>query len=108
MYLSGYTDTTPDISTIQPVALQRAQMQATALSGHGDPEAGDPIATMSFEEVMREYNHGITDDEIRAWVHWKRSTRRVRDDFAFITSEWKKYVVPLGGPGDGQVHRDRR
>ncbi len=105
MCLSGYTDTTPDISTLYPVALNRARMQAAALSGLGEPDGPADVLTMSFDEVMQAYNSGITDDEIRAWVYWKRSTRRVRDDFAFITSEWKKYVVPLGAPGDASVQR---
>jgi len=106
MTLSGYTDTTPDISNLFPVALSRARTQAQTLSGLGDAEGdGKNVPTMSFDEVMKTYNHGITDEEIKAWVYWKRNSRRVRNELAFISSEWKKYVVPLGAPGDATVWR---
>ncbi len=105
MNLSGYTDNTPDISNLHPVALSRARAQAHALSGLGNADEGTSkdVPTMSFDEVMKAYNGGITDEEIKAWVYWKRSSRMVRNDFAFITSEWAKYIVPLGAPRNTSI-----
>ncbi len=105
MSLAGIVNTTPDISHLHPVALNRARLQASSLSGLGDPDSPEDVSTMSFDAVMHAYNSGITDDEIRAWVYWKRSARKVRDDLAFITSEWARYVVPLAAPGYTTVER---
>lgn len=45
---------------------------------------------LSFEEVVRHYNKGITDDEIRAWVWYKRS-------IGTPMKGWEAYFLPDKG-----------
>jgi hypothetical protein len=48
----------------------------------------------SFEKSIEMYNAGISKDEIKAWVWYKRTTKSVND--AKYIKIWKDYVIPLG------------
>lgn len=59
--------------------------QAHELSGLG--ETGSKVT--SFDEVVRRYNKGISMDEIRAWVWYKRS-------LGIPMKGWEKYYINGG------------
>ena len=51
-----------------------------------------------FEEIMEQYNKGITEDEIKAWIYYKRVSGGFNDETVILNKEngWSKYVIPLG------------
>ncbi|MBN4062179.1 DEAD/DEAH box helicase family protein [Bacteroidales bacterium AH-315-I05] len=54
--------------------------------------------TYEFEDILKEYNEGITEDEIKAWVWYKRKSGGFNDEIAILkkSNGWSKYIVPLG------------
>jgi hypothetical protein len=61
-------------------------------------EDGCPEEYFCFDEVMTEYNKGISEEEIKAWVWYKRKTGGYNDEKVILNAKngWAKYVVPLG------------
>lgn len=55
-------------------------------------------AKLSFDEIMERYNEGLTADEVKAWVWYKRKTNGFNDEQVILSplNGWSKYVVPLG------------
>ena len=51
---------------------------------------------LSFEEVIQLYNKGITENEIKAWVWYKRS-------LGFPMKGWNKYYLPNVGNSENQL-----
>ncbi len=51
----------------------------------------------SFDDILRDYNKGISDDEIRAWLWYKRVNKGFNDERVILNpkSGWAKYVIPL-------------
>ncbi len=52
----------------------------------------------SFDDIIRDYNKGISEDEIRAWLWFKRINKGFNDERVILNpkSGWSKYIVPLG------------
>ncbi|MBI3519513.1 MAG: hypothetical protein HY062_09185 [Bacteroidetes bacterium] len=68
------------------------------LNGQKDKyEDGCPEEYLCFDEVMQQYNKGISEDEIKAWVWYKRKNRGYNDEKVILNAKngWAKYVVPL-------------
>ncbi|MDO9184486.1 MAG: SNF2-related protein [Bacteroidia bacterium] len=73
------------------------------LNGEKDKyEDGCPEEYFCFDEVMKEYNKGITDEEIKAWIWYKRTTGGFNYEKTILDSKngWSKYVVPLGAASE--------
>lgn len=69
------------------------------LNGEKDKyEDGCPEEYFCFDEVMQAYNKGISEDEIKAWVWYKRKSKGYNDEKVILNAKngWAKYVVPLG------------
>lgn len=66
--------------------ISRVLAQARQLSGLGDAEG----KTLSFAEVVAKYNKGITQDEIRAWVWYKRK-------LGVAMSGWQSFYITATG-----------
>ena len=69
------------------------------LNGEKDKyEDGCPEEYFCFDDVMQQYNKGITDEEIKAWIWYKRKTGGYNDEKVILNAKngWSKYVVPLG------------
>jgi hypothetical protein len=56
---------------------------------HKEKEYG-PNDTLSFDEVVKLYNDGISEDEIKAWEWYKRS-------LGYPMKGWDKYYLPNSG-----------
>ena len=70
------------------------------LKGEKDKYAdGCPEEYYCFDQVMKDYNQGISDEEIKAWIWYKRKTGGLNDERVILNAKngWAKYVVPLGG-----------
>jgi hypothetical protein len=52
--------------------------------------------TLSFKQVVSSYNKGISDDEIKAWVWYKRS-------IGIAMSGWEAYFLPNTGEAGEKV-----
>ena len=50
-----------------------------------------------FDDIMQQYNKGISEDEIKAWVWYKRITGGYNDEAVILNKKngWSKYVIPL-------------
>ena len=69
------------------------------LKGEKDKyEDGCPEEYLCFDEIMQLYNKGISEDEVKAWIWYKRKTRGFNDEKVILNAKngWAKYVVPLG------------
>ena len=64
----------------------------------GKEEVIDLNAEFSFKEILQQYNKGITEDEIKAWVWYKRKINGYNDETVILNKKngWSNYVVPLG------------
>jgi hypothetical protein len=60
---------------------------------------GDTKKTMSFDDVVERYNKGITHDEIKAWVWYKRS-------LGIEMKGWEKYFIKGGSVIENVVTTD--
>ena len=51
-----------------------------------------------FEDILRDYNKGISADEIKAWLWFKRINKGFNDEKVILNPKngWSKYIVPLG------------
>ncbi|MGK2861790.1 MAG: hypothetical protein ACSLE0_07630, partial [Chitinophagaceae bacterium] len=82
----------------------RAEKALKKLSGERDKyEDGCPEEYLCFDEVMQQYNKGISEDEVKAWIWYKRKTKGYNDEKIILNAKngWSKYVVPLG---DSEKH----
>ena len=76
----------------------KADKALKKLNGQKDKyEDGCPEEYLCFDEVMQQYNKGISDDEIKAWVWYKRKSKGYNDEKVILNAKngWSKYVVPL-------------
>ena len=50
-----------------------------------------------FDDIIQQYNKGISEDEIKAWVWYKRFSGGYNYDAAILNKKngWSKYVIPL-------------
>ena len=60
-------------------------------------ETQDGDGTYHFEDILKQYNAGISEDEIRAWIWHKRKTGGFNDEKVILNKKngWSKYAVPL-------------
>lgn len=56
-----------------------------------------PNEVLSFDEVVRQYNQGITEDELKAWVWYQRGQGEKMEG-------WEKYFLNLGHEVTISVH----
>jgi N12 class adenine-specific DNA methylase len=64
----------------------------------GKKEVIDLNAQFSFKDIMEQYNKGITEEEIKAWVWYKRKINGYNDETVILNKKngWSDYVIPLG------------
>ena len=75
--------------------ISRVLADAHYFNGLGDI-AKTKKKTMSFADVVARYNKGITVDEIRAWVWYKRT-------LGVPMTGWEKYFIKGGTPVESVV-----
>ncbi len=83
---------------IAETKIARTEKQLKQLKGEKDKyEEGCPEEYYCFEEIMQQYNKGIADDEIKAWIWYKRKSGGFNDEKVILNTKngWSKYVVPL-------------
>jgi hypothetical protein len=56
-----------------------------------------PDGTLCFEDVIKQYNKNITEEEIKAWVWYKRISGGYNDERVILNKNngWSNYVIPL-------------
>jgi|GEM_PF-668477 len=67
-------------------------------SGKDKYEDGCPEEYLCFDDLMRIYNEGISEEEVKAWIWYKRKVHGYNDEKVVLNTKngWSKYVVPLG------------
>lgn len=89
-----------NLETVLAETLQeQAEKTVNRLKGKKDKYAdGCPEEYYCFDDIMASYNKGISADEIKAWIWYKRKSGGLNDELAILkkSSGWSKYVVPLG------------
>lgn len=65
-----------------------------------------PEEYFCFEEIMEQYNKGISEEEIKAWVWYKRISGGYNDEATILAKSngWSNFVVPLS---DIPKHREQ-
>ena len=88
------------LRVINKTKKEHAEKVLKKLSGDKESisDAGCPEEYLCFDDVIREYNKGISDEEIKAWIWYKRTTGGFNYEKTILDSKngWSKYVVPLG------------
>jgi hypothetical protein len=53
--------------------------------------------TFSFDAVLKQYNQGISDDEIKAWIWYKRKTGGFNDERVIQNKKngWNRFVISM-------------
>jgi len=72
-------------------ATQKNQAEKKLKQLDGEKESTDLTARLSFKDIMQQYNKGITEDEIKAWVWYKRKINGYNDETVILN---KKTVGP--------------
>jgi len=67
---------------------------------NGDQESSEdncPEGTFCFDDILKNYNKGISEEEIKAWVWYKRTTGGYNDEKVILNKNngWSKFVIPL-------------
>lgn len=67
------------------------------LTGEEEKEGDCGAETFCFDDVMKQYNKGITDEEIKAWLWYKRKNNGFNDEKVILNKNngWSKYIIPL-------------
>lgn len=82
---------------------------AKTLTEHGDKavrkikgekekyEDGCPEEYFCFDEILKNYNKGISQAELQAWLWYKRKSGGLNDETVILNKKngWSKYVIPL-------------
>ena len=77
---------------------EHADRAINRLKGKKDTYAeGCPEEYYCFDEIIASYNKGISADEIKAWIWYKRKSGGLNDEMTILkkSNGWSKYVVPL-------------
>jgi len=76
---------------------RKKQAEKQLKKAYGEKEILDINAQFSFTDIMSQYNKGITEDEIKAWVWYKRRNNGYNDESVILNKQngWSEYVVPL-------------
>lgn len=57
-------------------------------------EPAEPEKSMlEFDEILQKYNPGISEEEIKVWLWYKRESDGVNDETILFKGGWKKYLV---------------
>ena len=57
-------------------------------------EQVQPEKTMlEFEDIMQKYNPGISEEEIKVWLWYKRKSDGINDETILFKGGWKKYTI---------------
>ena len=80
---------------------EHADKALKKLYGENDKDSDCPEETFCFDDIMRQYNKGITEDEIKAWLWYKRKNDGFNDEKVILNKKngWSKYVIPLAETG---------
>jgi len=73
---------------------------AKALKKQYDEDDSDIMDDyLSFDEIITEYNEGLSEEEIKAWIWYKRISGGFNDESVILNpkSGWSKYIIPLIG-----------
>ncbi|MBS1635391.1 MAG: hypothetical protein JST26_05665 [Bacteroidetes bacterium] len=84
---------------IQQTKKEHAEKKLRKLKGEKEKyEDGCPEEYLCFSDILKEYNKGISDEEIKAWIWYKRRVHGYNDEKVVLNAKngWSKYVVPLG------------
>lgn len=60
-------------------------------------EDGCPEEYFCFDEILKEYNKGISEAEMQVWVWYKRKSGGLNDETVILNKKngWSNYVIPL-------------
>lgn len=85
-------------TVISETLQEHADKAVNRLKGVKDKYAGGcPEEYYCFEDILAAYNKGISTDEIKAWIWYKRKTNGLNDERAILkkSNGWSTYVVPM-------------
>lgn len=80
--------------------IKKAKAEKTIRQINGEPEIASeacPSDTLCFEEILKQYNTNISEDELKAWVWYKRVSGGFNDERVILNKKngWSNYVIPL-------------
>ncbi len=84
---------------IQQTKKAHAEKALRKINGEKEKfDDGCPEEYLCFDEVLKTYNQGISEEEIKAWIWYKRRVHGFNDEVTILkkSNGWSKYVVPLG------------
>lgn len=81
------------------IALSRKSLSGLGAAKKDQPKKSSDIPTLSFDHVVRNYNKGITEDEIKAWIWYKRNIGEKANgwDAYFISDTEATNLAKQGG-----------
>jgi hypothetical protein len=60
-------------------------------------DAACPEGALCFDDILKQYNKNISEDEIKAWIWYKRKSGGLNDERVILNKKngWSKFVIPL-------------
>ncbi len=87
---------------VNEVKKEKADKALRKINGEAERENECPEGTLCFDDILKQYNKGISEDEIKAWVWYKRTSGGYNDENVILNKNngWSRYVVPLHETGN--------
>jgi len=59
--------------------------------------SADDYELLPFDEVLQTYNDDLSEEEIKAWIWYKRKTNGFNDESVLLDENngWSKYIIPF-------------
>lgn len=87
---------------VHEVKKRKAEKALREINGEKENSSEDcPDGTFCFTDILTNYNKGISEDEIKAWVWYKRTTGGYNDEKVVLgkNNGWSNFVIPLHEAG---------
>lgn len=77
---------------VQETKKTKADKALRKINGEDEPTV-NPLAT--FEAILKQYNQGISEEEIKAWIWYKRKTGGFNDEKVILNKNngWSRFVI---------------
>jgi hypothetical protein len=68
-----------------------------ALRAINEEEEIADSGTFAFEDILKQYNKELSEDEIRAWIWYKRKTGGFNDEKVILSKKngWNRFLIPM-------------
>ena len=81
---------------VQQTKKAKAEKALRLINKETDKVGAEPTM-LSFDDILQQYNKGISEDEIKAWIWYKRKTGGFNDEKVILNkkSGWNRFVIPM-------------